>query len=178
MAERLTNNMVGTFCFVLKVDGAVLEEIPVDDAVEYLHGAENIIPGLEKALAGKQAGDKFTITVEPPDAYGDYDEMLVQDIHMDDIDGGEELEEGMMIELYNDEDEDIMDAVITDVYDDLITIDMNHELAGKTLVYDVEVLSVRAATDVEIEDGLPQSILDEVNELIMDGFDMLEDADE
>ena len=169
MAESLKNNMVGLFRYTLRVDGAIMEEVPADDAVEYLHGAENIVPGLEKALEGKSAGDSFTATISPEDAYGEYDDEQVQEILREDIESDEEFEPGQMIDFF-DEDGETYEAVVIEVNDDNIVVDFNHELAGKTLQYDVTVVSVREATEEEVENGLPASLMETIADMFDEAF--------
>jgi FKBP-type peptidyl-prolyl cis-trans isomerase SlyD len=161
MADRLTNGMVGEIAYVLKVDGVVIDEVPAESPIEYLHGYENIIPGLETALEGKGAGDKFSLTIQPEDGYGEYDEEDIDEVDLSDFEEFDQLEVGMEIELF-DEDGDFYEATIKEIKDDAVVLDFNSPLAGKTLEYDVEVISVRAATEAETEMGLPSSLADDM----------------
>src|SRR5690606_16527032 len=77
-SEKITDGMVVSLAYVLTVDGVEVSRTDADDPLEYLHGAENIIPGLEAALTGKQVGDKINVTLAPEDAYGDYDQDEVE----------------------------------------------------------------------------------------------------
>src|SRR5436305_14814361 len=100
---KITDGLVVSLNYVLTVDGETLAQTDADDPMEYLHGAEEILPGLEAALEGKQVGDKFSVTLQPEDAYGDYDEEDVEEIDRADIPNVDELEIGMVVEV---EDED------------------------------------------------------------------------
>lgn len=168
MAHRLTNNMVGSIAYKLTVDGTLIEHVDAQDAIEYLHGAENIVPGLEAALQDKTAGDTFSVVVPPSEGYGDYDEDDIAEFPREDFEEADALEVGMEIEFDVDEDNDegiIEVGKIIGLDEDTVTVDFNHPLAGKTLHYDVQVVHVRPATEEEMALGVPESM-----------FDMLDDG--
>ncbi len=169
MSQTLKKDMVGEIAYTLMIEGHVVEEVTGEDPVEYLHGAENIVPGLEKALEGKQAGDMVKVTVAPADGYGEYDEEEIDEVPVEDFEGLGDLQPGMEIEMV-DEDGDSYEAIVLDVNNGKVRLDFNAPLAGKTLNYEVQILSVRPATEEEIEVGLPQSLIDEA-------FDDFEDED-
>jgi FKBP-type peptidyl-prolyl cis-trans isomerase SlyD len=160
MALKLTQDMVGAIAYTLTVDGEVIEEIAPDEAIEYLHGAENLIPGLEKALEGKQAGDKFSVMVQPADGYGDYTEDDIEDVPLSEFDEADELEVGMEIEMVDDEG-DVFEAIVLEVTDKTVKLDFNSPLAGKVLHYDVEVVNVREGTEDEVGMGIPMSLIED-----------------
>ncbi|QPC82509.1 peptidylprolyl isomerase [Phototrophicus methaneseepsis] len=160
---KLVNGMVGTIAYTLRVDGNEIEEVTADDGLEYLHGAENIVPGLEAALEGKQVGDAFSVTVQPAEGYGEYDEEAIEDFPTDDVSGADSLEPGMEIEIM-DEDDEVYEGTVMEVTKKYIRVDFNDPLAGKVLDYDVEVIDVRAATEEELKMGFPASLLDEMEE--------------
>jgi FKBP-type peptidyl-prolyl cis-trans isomerase SlyD len=160
---KLTNGMVGTIAYVLRVDGNEIEEVTAEEGLEYLHGAENIVPGLEAALEGKQPGDAFSITVQPEDGYGEYDEDNIEDFPADDVSTGDKLEPGMEIEIM-DEDDEVYEGTVIEVTKQYIRVDFNDPLAGEVLVYDVEVVDVRPATEEELKMGFPASLLDEMED--------------
>jgi FKBP-type peptidyl-prolyl cis-trans isomerase SlyD len=164
MSGRLTENKVGAIAYSIYVEGELVETVVAEDPIEYLHGYENIVPGLEAALAGKQEGDKFDVTLAPADAYGDYDDEQIQEIPLDEFDFDEEdatLEVGMEIEMM-DEDGDIIEGVILEIRDDVVVVDLNPPLAGKTVRYAGQVLQVRDATEEELEWGFPESLLNDM----------------
>ena len=102
MALQLEKGKVGSLAYSIYVEGELIETVERDDALEYLHGHENVVPGLEAALAGLQVGDKFDVTVASEEAYGEYNEDLltaipVEEFDYDDEEEGE-LEIGMEIE--------------------------------------------------------------------------------
>jgi FKBP-type peptidyl-prolyl cis-trans isomerase SlyD len=161
MASTLKQDMVGTIAYTLTVDGTVVEVISIDDAVEYLHGAENLVPGLEAALEGKTTGDKFDVTVQPEDGYGEYDDEEIEEMDLSDFEDMGEIQPGMEIELM-DEDGDVFDATVLEINGSKVKLDFNSALAGKTLNYSVEVVNVRDATDEELDMGLPASLIEEL----------------
>lgn len=170
MAQTLKQDMVGAIAYTLKVDGTVVEVISAQEAIEYLHGSENLVPGLEAALEGKKAGDKFNVTVAPEDGYGAYDEDDVEQIDRSEFEDFPEIQPGMEIEMVDDEG-DVFEATVMEVNDEYVKLDFNAPLAGKTLEYSVEVISVREGTDEEVDMGLPASLIAEM-------FDDFEDDEE
>lgn len=150
--ETIADGVVVSLSYTLEVDGEVIAETEAGDPMEYLHGAENIVPGLEAALAGKRVGDKLSVTLAPDDAYGEYDPEDIDEIERGDLEHLTEIEVGMAIEV-QDEEGDIYVAFIREISDKMITLDFNPPLAGKTLTYNVEVLETRPATEEEIQHG-------------------------
>lgn len=155
--ERITDGAVVSLAYTLTVDGQVVDQADRNDPLEYLHGADNIIPGLEAVLDGKKVGDKLHVTLPPDQAYGEYDEDEIEEIDRDEMPEVEILEEGMMVEV-EDEDGETYLAIVAEITDDTVVLDFNPPLAGKTLTYDVEVLGVRQATEDELEHGHPHSL--------------------
>jgi FKBP-type peptidyl-prolyl cis-trans isomerase SlyD len=149
---QITENHVVTFHYTLKNDrGELIESSVGREPLDYLHGHRNIIPGLESELAGKSAGDEFTATIEPVNAYGEYDESMVQKLSRADFEGVEEFAMGMRFEV---EDKDGVGLVtVTKIQGDAITVDGNHPLAGERLVFDIVVVDIREASAEELTHG-------------------------
>ncbi len=158
--ERIEDGVVVSLAYVLTVDGEEIARTEPGETMDYLHGAENIVPGLEAALAGKKVGDKFSVTLEAGDAYGEYDEDNVEELDREDVPQADELEKGMVIEV-EDEEGFVYLAFVREVSADTVTLDYNPPLAGKTLTYQVEVLAIREADDEELAHGHPHSMGDE-----------------
>jgi FKBP-type peptidyl-prolyl cis-trans isomerase SlyD len=136
------------------VDVANAEEIDSSEGGEpmtYLHGASNIIPGLEQALEGKGIGDEIEVTVEPADAYGEYSEDRIQQVPMEAFEEMEKVEPGMMVTAQSDDGQ--INLMVTEVDETTVTVDANHPLAGKSLSFDVKVEAVRDASEEEISHG-------------------------
>jgi len=121
------------------------------EPLTYLHGAGNIIPGLENALADKTVGDKLTVTIEPEDAYGERNEEHIQTVPRDMFQGIDNIEVGMQFQADSSNGPAVV--TITAVEDDQVSIDGNHPLAGEQLTFDVEVMDIRPATETEMEHG-------------------------
>ncbi len=130
--------------------GEQLDSSRGEEPLSYLHGAGNIISGLESALAGKVVGDKFSVTIAPEQAYGDIDETMVQVVSKKMFEGME-LEVGMQFHADVSHGPGII--TIVDIDGDDVTVDGNHPLAGETLIFDVEVVDVRPATADEVAHG-------------------------
>lgn len=114
----------------------------------YVHGRGYLIQGLENELEGKSAGDKFKAVIQPELGYGTYDERMVAEINRDQFDSSMGIEIGMQFQVMTPGGPAIVRVVKID--GDKITIDGNHELAGKVLTFDVEVVEVRDATEEEL----------------------------
>ncbi len=132
--------------------GEVLDSSEGAQPLNYLHGAGNIIPGLEQALVGKTEGDSLQVEVKPEDAYGEVRPDMIQKVPRDAFQGVESIEPGMAFEARG-EGGAPQRIVVKEVSGDEITVDANHPLAGVELNFDVQVVSVRAATDEEIAHG-------------------------
>jgi FKBP-type peptidyl-prolyl cis-trans isomerase SlyD len=157
--DKIAEGVVVSMTYVLTVDGEEVGRANADEPLEYLHGAENIVPGLEAALEGKVIGDTVHVVVPPEDAYGYYDEDEVDEFDLEDIPGGEALEPGMMVEV-EDDDGYIYTGTVMEVTEDSIVVDFNPPLAGKTLTFDVQVVGLREADAEELEHGHPHSLND------------------
>ena len=117
----------------------------------YLHGADNIIPGLERALEGQEVGAELQVLVTSEDGYGDRDESLIQEISKEEFNEIENLEVGMEFEVETDEGPLVIS--ITEIGDEVVTVDGNHPLAGMNLSFKVAVREIRNATEEELEHG-------------------------
>lgn len=158
--QKVQDGVVVSIAYTMLVDGEEFESLGADEPLDYLHGADNIVPGLEKALTGKQAGDKINVTLQPADAYGEYDEDDIDEIERDDFPDPSALVPGTEILLEHD-DGMVVEAVIKEVNDDTVVIDYNDSLAGKVITYDVEIISMRPATEDERDQGYPEGVFDE-----------------
>ena len=120
--------------------------------LEFISGAQQIIPGLEKELEKLSVGEKADIKVDPAEAYGEYNNEAVQTLPKEQF-AGVDLVEGMS--LYGTgENGETVQVVVKSFDDESVTIDYNHPLAGKTLMFSVAILDSRDATDEEIQTGV------------------------
>jgi FKBP-type peptidyl-prolyl cis-trans isomerase SlyD len=149
---EIEDNTVVTMHYTLTgPDGAVLDSSEGKEPMAYLHGHGNIIPGLEKQLSGKQAGDKVRAEVPCGEAYGEHDPDLVVQAQRSQFPEGVDLEPGMRFQASTANGQTI--AEIKSVEGDNVTVDTNHPLAGVDLTFDVDVVAVRAGKADEIEHG-------------------------
>ncbi len=132
-------------------DGLVIQESSGGEPLSYVHGAGNIIPGLESALAGKSTGDKLSVSVDPDEGYGARNDALVQELPREVFEGVEDIQEGMQFQAHSEQGTHVI--TVTKVEGERITVDGNHPLAGQTLNFEVEVENVRDATAEEIAHG-------------------------
>jgi len=133
-------------------DGQVLDTSEGREPLSYLHGAGNLIPGLETALEGQTEGDSLTVTVQPEEAYGERDERLVQQVPMAAFEGVDQVEAGMRFQATDEQGQGRV-VTVTEIEGDQVTVDANHPLAGQPLNFEVSVVEVREATPEEIEHG-------------------------
>jgi FKBP-type peptidyl-prolyl cis-trans isomerase SlyD len=131
--------------------GAVLDTSKGRGPLAYLHGAGNIIPGLEGALEGRSQGDQLTVSIPPDSAYGQKDPKLVQRVPRSAFAGVADIRAGMQFQAQSPQGPRVVTVV--DVSDDHVTVDANHPLAGATLNFDVTVVDVRDATVEELSHG-------------------------
>lgn len=143
---------VATFHYILTDDdGQVIDRSPDDQPLSYFHGAGNIVPGLEKALDGRSAGDSLTVDVSPTEGYGERVEALIQDVPREAFQGIDTIEPGMQFQANGGQGPVLVTVVA--VNDGQVRIDGNHPLAGKTLHFDVRITGVRDSTDEEKQVG-------------------------
>jgi FKBP-type peptidyl-prolyl cis-trans isomerase SlyD len=150
---KISKNKVVSINYTLTNDaGDVLDTSSGRDPLAYIHGTGALIPGLESELENKTKGEKLKAVIAPEEAYGVRNEKLVMSVPKANFQGDEPLEIGMQISVRTNQGSSV--ATVTDIdNNDNVTLDMNHPLAGETLHFDVEVMSVREATAEEISHG-------------------------
>lgn len=132
-------------------EGNKLDSSVDGEPLVFLFGHGALIPGLEKALAGKAVGDSFTATIAPEDAYGERHDQLVQSVPKNMFEGMD-VAPGMRFRAAGPDGRE-QSVIILDVTDDEVVVDGNHPLSGMQLSFDVEVLKVRDATEEELAHG-------------------------
>ncbi len=156
----IENGKVVSLSYTLKNDaGELLDSSPPDESLSYLHGASNIVPGLERKLGGRKVGDKLDVVVDPGDGYGMRDPRAVQDIPREAFPPDAPIEIGASF-VVETPSGDVMQLFITAISKDadgkdLIRCDANHPLAGERLHFSVEILDIRDASDEEKTHGHP-----------------------
>lgn len=148
----IKDNMVVSIHYTLKnEEGQVLDSSQGREPLSYLHGNNNIIPGLENALTGKEIGEQFNISIPPEDGYGVRDERLIQVLPKTAFEGIDLVEPGMQFQARSDQGVQII--TVTSVDGDRVTVDGNHALAGEVLNFEIEVTHIRPATEEELTHG-------------------------
>ena len=121
--------------------------------LSYIQGKNNVIPGLEKALMGKKVGDQVKATINPEEGYGHINEELIFSVPKaqfgDDV---ANLKLGMQFEIGVGKDQ-VLIATVVEIKENEVVLDGNHPLAGEVLNFDVEVVSIRKATEEELKKG-------------------------
>ncbi len=149
---QITKDKVVQFHYTIKdAEGEQVDTSRTGDPMAYLHGHDNMIVGVEKALDGKQAGDKFSVTVEPSEGYGERQDDAVQRIPTKHLQGAKVWKPGMVAVVHTEQG--ARQVTVLKVGRFMVTCDLNPPLAGKTLDFDLEVVDVRDATEEEISHG-------------------------
>jgi len=144
----IATNDVVTIHYTLKDDAdKVIDSSSGGEPLAYLHGHGNIIPGLERELAGKSVGERLTVRVPAAEGYGEYDRALVQKVPRRSLKGIANLKVGMRLQAGHQA------VTVTHIAGDMVTLDGNHPLAGQNLNFDVEIAGVRPATEEELAHG-------------------------
>lgn len=148
----ITQDQVVSIRYTLKDDaGGVIDTSGDGAPLTYLHGHGNLIPGLERELAGKSVGDKVQVKIAPADGYGEHDQALVQRVPRRALKGVPNVRVGMR--LHAQTEQGPRAVTVTQVSGDMVTLDGNHPLAGQNLNFEVEVTEVRSATAEELSHG-------------------------
>ena len=149
---KVAQNAVVVIDYTLKDNvGEVIDSSEGAGPLAYLHGAGNIVEGLEEALEGKEAGADVQASIEPEKAYGERHEDMKQEVPKELFGGVENIEAGMQFQSETDQGPVLVTVV--EVTDEIVTVDGNHPLAGVHLNFDVTIREVREATAEELEHG-------------------------
>jgi FKBP-type peptidyl-prolyl cis-trans isomerase SlyD len=149
---QIADNSVVSFHYTLTDDqGQVIDSSEGREPLTYMHGSGQIVPGLEKVMTGRAAGDQFKVDVTPEEGYGVHHPELAQELPREAFQGVEDIQPGMQFQGHGPQG--VINVTVTKVDGDTVHIDGNHPLAGQTLHFDIEVTEVRAATAEEISHG-------------------------
>jgi FKBP-type peptidyl-prolyl cis-trans isomerase SlyD len=150
---QIQKNSVVSIEYTLKDDEAnLIDSSEGNEPLVYLHGHENIVPGLEKELDGKTPGDELEVVIAAADGYGDRVEEMVQEVPKTEFESPDEIEVGTHLQVESEE-EGVMMFEVVGVDDDHFVVDGNHPLAGMNLHFAVKVLEIREATEEEVTHG-------------------------
>ena len=155
---KITQNAVVEFCYELEVDGQVVDHTTKERPLDYIHGTGSLLPKLEAHIEGMEPGDKFDVTLSPADGYGEVDPARIIDLPKAAFEVNGEVREdllvpGTTIPMMNSMG-GVIPGVVLEVTEDSVKMDLNHQMAGKTLHFTGEVLTVREATEKELTEGL------------------------
>jgi FKBP-type peptidyl-prolyl cis-trans isomerase SlyD len=136
-------------------DGTVIETVAGEGPIPYLHGAGNIVSGLEARMGGKAVGDSFKVVVPAAEAYGEHDGEDPEMVPLADLPDG--IEEGMPI-VAELEDGSEVELWILEIGEDTAMLSQNHPLAGVDLTFDIDIKGIRAANEEELLHGHPHGL--------------------
>lgn len=138
--------------YSLHVDGKMIDSSAEGEPLQYLHGAANIIPGLEREMEGMQVGESKKVVISAADGYGEENDEAFVDVPRGEFPEDMPLTPGVEMELTTPDGQP-MYARIDSVEGDIVHLNMNHPLAGKELHFDVKVIGLRDATEEEMDHG-------------------------
>lgn len=148
---KITQDSVVQLHYRVSDAAGLIEDSSTGEPMLYLHGHQNMLPVIEQALEGKTAGEQLSLVVAPKDAYGERDENAIQSIQVKHLKGAKKWAPGMTAVV--DTEHGPRQVKIVKVGMFKADIDVNHPLAGKTLTFDLTVVSVREASADEIAHG-------------------------
>ena len=150
---KIAEKLVVSMDYTLKNNsGEILDTSEGKGPLRFIFGSGMIIPGLEKELEGKAAGDTLDVTVQPADGYGEYDEKRIIEVGKDQFPEDTDIQEGMQVQAQDPEGRQII-FTVNSIADDKVTLDGNHPLAGEVLNFSVTIGDVRNATKEELDHG-------------------------
>ena len=160
---KISKDKVVEFIYELEVDGNIVDHTTKERPLDYIHGTQGILPKLEAHIEGMEAGDKFTVTLAPEDAYGQVDPNKIIDLPKTAFEVNGQIREdllvpGTRIPMMNSMGA-VIPGVVLEVTENTVKMDLNSEMAGKTLHFTGEIISVREATEKELAEGCPLTIL-------------------
>ncbi|MBQ7812142.1 MAG: peptidylprolyl isomerase [Bacteroidales bacterium] len=155
---KIEQNKVVEFCYELEVDGKVVDQTTKERPLDYIHGTGSLLPKLEAHIEGMEPGATFDVTLTPAEGYGEVDPSRILDLPKSAFEVNGEIREDLLvpgntIPMLNSMG-GVIPGVVLEVSEDSVKMDLNHQMAGKTLHFTGEVLTVRDATEKELAEGL------------------------
>ncbi|MBR1960321.1 MAG: peptidylprolyl isomerase [Bacteroidales bacterium] len=155
---KIEANKVVEFSYELEIDGQVVDRTTKERPLDYIHGTGSLLPKLEAHIEGMEPGATFDVTLSPADGYGEVDPSRIIDLPKAAFEVNGEVREDLLvpgntIPMMNSMG-GVIPGVVLEVSEDSVKMDLNHQMAGKTLHFTGEVLSVREATEKELTEGL------------------------
>jgi len=146
----VADDVVVSLEYTLTISGEMVDSSENADPIQFIQGKGQIVPGLENALYGMSVGESKQITVAPADGYGEEDPQAVADFPRDEFPSDIPLMPGVELQLKN-QDGELLHAYIASIEADTVRLNFNHPLAGKELVFDVTIQSLRQPTAEELD---------------------------
>ena len=155
---KIAQNTVVEFSYDLEVDGQIVDKATQERPLDYIHGTGSLLPKLEEHIEGMEPGSKFDVTLSPVDGYGEVDPSRIIDLPKAAFEVNGEVREDLLvpgntIPMMNSMG-GVIPGVVLEVTPETVKMDLNHQMAGKTLHFTGEVISVREATEKELTEGL------------------------
>ena len=155
---KIGQNKVVEFCYELEVDGQVVDHTTEERPLDYIHGTGSLLPKLEAHIEGMEPGAEFDVTLSPADGYGEIDPNRIIDLPKAAFEVNGEIREDLLvpgntIPMMNSMG-GVIPGVVLEVSEGSVKMDLNHQMAGKTLHFTGKVLTVREATEKELTEGL------------------------
>ena len=155
---KIEQNKVVEFCYELEVDGQVVDKTTKENPLDYIHGTGSLLPKLEAHIEGMEPGATFDVTLSPADGYGEVEPERIIDLPKAAFEVNGEVREDLLvpgntIPMMNSMG-GVIPGVVLEVTEDTVKMDLNHQMAGKTLHFKGEILTVREATEKELTEGL------------------------
>jgi len=149
---KIEDGKVVSMDYTLHVDGEVVDTSAGRKPLEFIQGTGNIIPGLERELYGMGIGESKKVNVSPTDGYGELDPKAYANVPRAEFPNNIPLEKGVQVQVRN-QSGNPMYAHIDEFTDEVVKLDFNHPLAGKTLNFDVTIVALRGASPEELDHG-------------------------
>ena len=152
MKPTIADGHTVTMHYRLTLDnGTVVDESFGGEPLVYQHGAQNIVPGLERQLTGKSAGDECKVSVEPTEGYGEYDPAAEQPVPRTQFPPDADLQSGMSFQAQSPQG--TMVLFIRRIEGDDVVVTSNHPLAGERLNFEIQIVDVTVTTEDEKKAG-------------------------
>ena len=155
---KIEQNKVVEFCYELEVDGQIVDRTTKERPLDYIHGTGSLLPKLEAHIEGMEPGATFDVTLAPADSYGEVEQERIIDLPKAAFEINGEVREDLLvpgntIPMLNGSGA-VIPGVVLEVTAESVKMDLNHQMAGKTLRFTGEILTVREATEKELTEGL------------------------
>lgn len=155
---KIEKNKVVEFSYELEVDGKVVDHTTQERPLDYIHGTGSLLPKLEEHIEGMEPGAKFEVTLSPADGYGEINQDMIIDLPKSAFEVNGEVREDLLvpgntIPMLNSMG-GVVPGVVLEVTPETVKMDLNHQMAGKTLHFTGKIITVREATEKELTEGL------------------------